>query len=312
MPSHGNVFSGFEIEWFVNIGLPAVPWDNLKLRNLYEEITLAGWRLGASNGPITLGLAASALARVQQDVMNSDQLQKGRICAFPEFVAQINSYRRSAQRRRDLHLLVDVGAGTVDMVTFHVWEPEEGDCYSILDAAVERMGTHILLGYRADAAKLRENRFDEALSRFSAREFETKFGLSVGKLGSAERIFTDKIRWFLESLLRRTRSTRYGTSPMWEKGFPFFLAGGGNKVDAYREAIRAICKNWRLEEIVLPLPDGMVSGQLTRAEFHRVSVAYGLSDSADNIGLIDRKSEVPDLYRTRAASAGYSDRYIEK
>ena len=69
--------------------------------------------------------------------------------AFPEFVAQISSYRQSPQRRRDLHLLVDVGAGTVDIVTFHVWEPEETDCYSILEAAVEKLGTHMLLGYRA-------------------------------------------------------------------------------------------------------------------------------------------------------------------
>ncbi len=83
-------------------------------------------------------------------------------------------------------------------------------------------------------------------------------------------------------------------------------------MDAYREAIRTVSKDWRLEEIVLPLPDGIVAGQIKRAEFHRVSVAFGLSDSADNIGLIERKSEVPDLYRSRAASAGYGDRYIEK
>lgn len=32
-----------------------------------------------------------------------------------EFVAQIASYSRSPQRKRDLHLLVGIGAGTVDV-----------------------------------------------------------------------------------------------------------------------------------------------------------------------------------------------------
>jgi hypothetical protein len=198
------------------------------------------------------------------------------------------------------------------MVTFHAWEPQEGDCYSILDASVESMGTHVLLGYRADASGLKLNRLDERLSRASVREFEAEFGLSEGKIGLAQRNFVDQIRWFLEKLLRRTRSTRYGTSPTWESGVPFFLSGGGNSVDAYREAIEVVRRDWCLEEIQLPWPEGLVEGSLKLRDFHRISVAHGLSDSADNIGLIERKSEVPDLYRAQKPGADYSDRYIEK
>jgi hypothetical protein len=310
---HGNAFGGFQLEWSINVGLPAVPWDNLDLRNLYESIAFAGWQLGAAVGPITIQAAALVLSRVQTDAAaQPGGSQRERVAAFPEFVAQINSYRKSPQRRRDLHLLVDVGAGTVDIVTFHVWEPEETDCYSILEASVERLGTHVLLGYRAQAGELKHNRWDEAAVGLPIRVFESKFGLSQGKLQPLQEYFVDQVHISLERLLRKTKARRYETSPAWKEGVPFFLCGGGRNVDVYREAIRRVKADRLLFEMQLPWPDSLVPGKLARQDFHRVSVAHGLSYSADNIGQIERRSEVPDLHRSPLADVDYSSRYIEK
>jgi hypothetical protein len=310
---HADAFSGFQLEWSINIGLPAVPWDNLKLRELYQTIAFAGWQLGVTAGQITIQAADSAVTRIENNkAPKVGGLQRERFAAFPEFVAQINSYRKSPQGRLDLHLLVDVGAGTVDIVTFHVSEPAEGDCYSILEASVESRGTHVLLGYRAHAGELTNSRWDEAAAGLPFGEFESKFGLSRGKLRPAQEYFVNQFHISLRKPLLHTKVRRYETSPAWREGIPFFLCGGGRNVDAYREAIMKTKADWNLVETQLPWPAGLVPGRLVREDFHRVAVAHGLSYSAVNIGEIERKSEVPDLHRSRLATADYSDRYIEK
>jgi hypothetical protein len=63
-PQYSSVFRSFRLDWSVNVGLPAVPWDNLELRELYRNITVAGWNLGSTKGRITLQGAEAALARV--------------------------------------------------------------------------------------------------------------------------------------------------------------------------------------------------------------------------------------------------------
>jgi hypothetical protein len=310
---HANVFRGFQLEWFINVGLPAVPWDDLELRELYRSITLAGWNLGTADGEITIPAAASVLEEVQASTSaQSTQLFSRRIAAFPEFVAQINSYRKSPQRRRDLHLLVDVGAGTVDIVTFHVWEPDDEDCYSILDASVENRGTHVLLGYRADAGKINKKEWEETCARLRMGEFESTFGLTRGKLGPVQQHFVELFHFALEKVLRKTKALRYETSPAWREGVPFFICGGGREVDAYRAAISTVQAARHLTEIDLPWPDGLVAGKLHRRDFHRVSVAHGLSYAADNIGQIERKSEVPNLQRSPMTRRDISDRYVSK
>jgi len=193
-----------------------------------------------------------------------------------------------------------------------VWEPEETDCYSILEASVQSLGTHVLLGYRAHAGELKRIRWDETAAGLSMQEFESKFGLSRGKLKPVQEYFVNQFHISLEKVVRETKMRRYETSPAWTEGLPFFLCGGGRDVDVYREAIGRVEADRDLLEMQLPWPNGLVPGKLLRRDFHRVSVAHGLSYSADNIAQIERKSEVPDLHRSPGAVTDYSSRYIEK
>jgi hypothetical protein len=310
---HASVFRGFQLEWFINVGLPAVPWDDTKLRDMYESIAVAGWNLGTAPGNITVAAAASVLVgTLATGSAQPGQLHCRRVNAFPEFVAQINSYRKSPQGRLDLHMLVDVGAGTVDIVTFHVSEPNEEDRYSILDASVESNGTHVLLGYRATAGELTGTDWKEESTRLRVRDFETRFGLSSGRLQPVQSYFVERFHIAIEKVLRSTKTRRYETSPAWKSGVPFFICGGGREVDAYREAITKVQTERQFMEIQLPCPTDLVLGKLQRKDFHRISVAHGLSYAVENIGQIDRKSQVADLYRTKSAREDYSDRYIEK
>ena len=310
---HADIVSGFNLEWSVNVGLPAAPWDDMGVRKLYKMIALAGWRLGAKPDPITISAAALVLAEVRSNARaRLVEMEGGRVEAFPEFVAQISSYRKSPQRRLDLHLLIDVGAETVDVVTFHVWERGGTDRYSILEASVKRQGTHVLLGYRAEAGKLHQSRWDEAAARLSMPQFEAKFALSKGKLDPVQQHFVSKIDASVNKVLSKTKLRRYAHSPAWRDGVPFFLCGGGNNVDAYRDAITKVRGRYKLVEMKFPTPGGLVAGRLAREDFHRISVAHGLSYSPLNLGEVEGRSEVPDLPAPLASTMNYTSQYLEK
>jgi hypothetical protein len=62
----------------------------------------------------------------------------------------------------------------------------------------------------------------------------------------------------------------------------------------------------------LALPESFVATAVGASEFHRVSVAHGLSFSADNLGQIQPEAEVPDIRRVQGAGINLSERYIEK
>jgi hypothetical protein len=64
-------------------------------------------------------------------------------------------------------------------------------------------------------------------------------------------------------------------------------------------AINKVKENYNLLPINLPLPENLIAINLSQANFHRVSVAYGLSFDAMNIGKIIFKTDVDDLNKPK-------------
>ena len=64
----------------------------------------------------------------------------------PEIAAEVVGYARSKHRREGLHVMVDVGASTIDICGFvlHAADGEDGDQYHLLTALVKRLGLHEL------------------------------------------------------------------------------------------------------------------------------------------------------------------------
>jgi hypothetical protein len=85
-------------------------------------------------------VAASADSPLPMDLTEAD--------AVPEFVAQLAGYAQSAQRRNGLHALVDLGGGTVDMVTFNVHHLDGDDVFPFFVPTVEPLGTFGLVANR--------------------------------------------------------------------------------------------------------------------------------------------------------------------
>ena len=312
---HRKVVEGYQLDWALNVGLPASSWDDEVTRTLYRSLALAGWRLGCTAGPITFSGAKDALLSVESRAPSSPgQLVWDMVEAIPEFAAQIHSYRCSAQRQRDLHLLVDVGAGTVDIVTFHVGDEidTETPVNCIMESTVQNWGTHVLLRQRAHAGSLASRVWDDAATTLSRSDFEIHYSLQKGALVQSQGEFSERIDRAIRKVLLTTQRERYATSPAWTSGIPFFLTGGGRTVDAYREAIAGTQGFRKLIEMSMPVPTDTALGKLGRGEFHRISVAHGLSFPALNLAKTLGKDEVPPLTLPKRHREDYRDSYIEK
>ncbi len=313
LTEHRSIVEGFSLIWSMNVGLPASTWDKSDTASLYKCLSVAGWNLGAKVGPITFVAARSALASVSPGGKSKPTgIDADMIETFPEFGAQVHSYRSSAQRQKDLHLLVDVGAGTVDIVTFHIGDENESEINCILEPLVRKLGTHVLLGYRAQAAALNGRTWTDTIARMNRAVFEESFWIRPGSLNAVQEHFCDLLHGSIRKVLHDTKTVRYETSPRWEQGVPFFLSGGGRNLDAFQDAIRKTTSARKMIEMSLPVPENVVLGKVATRDFHRLSVAHGLSSPAENLAKTLRRSEVPDLQRVRGNKTDYKERYIEK
>ncbi|HWG20737.1 MAG TPA: hypothetical protein VG225_09415 [Terracidiphilus sp.] len=308
---HRDIVEGFELIWKLNMGLPARSWDTSALCADYRGIALSGWNLGFEPGNITLESARSALHESAGSRTQADMDHDG-VAVFPEFGAQVHSYRSTAQRQKDLHLLLDIGAGTVDVVTFHIGDEEGEEVNCILDALVKNHGTHVLLGFRALAGSLTKSTWEDSATRYNRIEFESAFALRSGCLRQVQDDFADQLHRSIRRIFHDTKSHRYPNSPAWTEGIPFFLTGGGGQIDAYRDVVRRCAKDRTMIELALPIPQDVELGRMVPEQFHRVSVAHGLSFLAENLTRTLRRSEVPDMAGRSSLKEDYRERYIEK
>lgn len=141
------------IDWSLNVGIPSGTLEmssrdeppRKALEAAFESAANAGWRLSLRDAPIRLEDAEEALRGEEQAGIDID--------LHPEVIAGAYGYARSEERRDGLHLMMDVGAGTVDACLFRLQMKEEVDDWPLLEARVERLGTAELHERRIAALK---------------------------------------------------------------------------------------------------------------------------------------------------------------
>lgn len=256
---HEGTFGRSTLEWCVNIGMPTAQYHDVGLTEFYKRIVGIAWASSITPGDLSLRIIEEKTDSVKADVARID------VAMIPEFVAQVNSYVKSPLRQRDLHLLIDVGAGTLDVVAFIVHENESGDVFPILAKSVTKFGVQFLPESQNDRVFFRRDIFREI-------RLITEF-VKKNKYGA----YFDRNR---------------------KNSLPFFLTGGGSNMEFYSSIARTMvnretpCPAVRL---MLPVPDRLIANGLPPDQYHRLSVAYGLSFDAFDIGQIVLEHEVADL-----------------
>lgn len=285
--------------WRLNVGLPAQPWEDEPLRGLLAHIAKCAFQLAEAAAPVTRSAACETLNRASEGKAVA-------VSVVAEFAAQLASYMRSPQRENDIHGLIDIGAGTVDFVSFNAHKAADTSVLPIASSAVEKLGTHYLLGALvgrrgqdlewadSDAAEsdaLFSKKNSERPNDVAARRqaFVSSFKRCLNTLGS------ESYNWY-------PRSERFRSDP---KRLPVFLCGGGTNIPQYRE-ILSTWRGLRVEVRTLPMPEG-VEGEIAPDQFHRLSVAYGLSLLQRNLAEVWRKDATTVLQKPREIYFGDRD-----
>lgn len=299
------------IVWLLNVGLPTHSYHDGKLVEVYQKILNVAWTVSVLPGPVSLKRVEFY---VNQDKIDPTPLppqyrerllDSTYLATFPEFAAQLVGYVRSPRRREGLHALVDIGAGTVDFTTFNVWRKQDGeDIFPIYGRDVQRLGTRFLIQHRLGKGSPNSEWVPSPYEDVPAdRLFETKLSLPPGALHEIDKPFRDDVGDLIRDKLVYTRQRRDPLSPHWGLGVPTFLCGGGAHVACYTEVIQrfeAERPPFKITFTSLPTPDDLIAPRMPQGTYDRLSVAYGLSLTPDDIGRIYRAEETQDFTEDEA------------
>ena len=267
---------------FVNICVPIAYAEGQGIETTILDSLCAAWN---TVGPA--GVTPPSVAEVSLALRASDALIEARnFCyAYPETSANLQTYLRSRARLPGLYLLMDVGAGTMDL-SFFILHSDTGTdkplIYlhgSVLDVGSSRLEIEVLKrnpSFRtADVVAHKEGRVkrsDPLITKeldWARRHLRNEVAVGVGKgVSDAEARLSEDLR----------------VSQRQMKEVNLLFAGGGFCRDPYEEGARFFHRNrqWSHEPLARELPEAVdikwpKSSDAVRVSFKRLSVAYGLS-----------------------------------
>lgn len=297
-----EAYGRFDARWALNLGIPSAGYDDKAIRERFLRAARASWSLSWGNEPVTWDSVTEALRQEREPTFEPGVA----IEVVPEVAAQAAGYARSTLRDPGLHLLVDVGASTFDVCGFVLHERDGQDRYELLTATVDPMG--VLALHRQRLAVLRcQDGIDDHRAQYdplipvaevladyhpgcSCRPPDVDAEFSVRGTSIVMRHLID---------LKRRRDP---LSRRWTTGLPVFLCGGGSEMTLFRRLLKdadAIFHSTTTARGLLlrtlPRSENLVNDDVGDALFHRLSVAYGLSFNAPDIGGISPPHETPDV-----------------
>lgn len=288
MGTHRKTYKNYEIDWYINVGLPTEHYHDDRLTSDYRWITNAAWLASTREEALDIDAVLECLAD------DAGSIGEHAIGLFPEFVAQVTGYVRSSRRKPDLHLLMDVGAGTVDVAIFNVHKRDGEDVFPIFAKSVETRGVLFLHRHRITSTAKNTHPFEEGLRD---EDLARSLGIDMAKLRSIDRSFRNAV---FEQVQRDVAEAKrkYPLSRHWDDGVPFFLCGGGANVELYSSLAEGMIRDGnpcRLVRAYLQKPGRLDVDGFTDGDYDRLSVAYGLSFDPFDLGEIERSDEIEDM-----------------
>lgn len=282
---HGDKIGRNSIRWMLNIGAPSNGLENERHRRSYLKMCSSAWSMSTSESGPSAARAGELISAWQPDVLPKDLIG---LDVLPEFVAQIAGYVQSAQRQRGLHALVDVGGGTLDVVTFIVHERDGEDVFPFLVPEIRALGTQMLYQNRLIEAPEHEKAKlpDELQPVLNTSEYAKCTGLPEDHIALRDNVFWSEVHSTVHRVFHHTKRNRYRLSEAWTKGLPVFLTGGGGSVEGYQESVQSGGLNCApvMNLMLLPKHPKLAEFSGTKSDYQRVSVACGLAQDAFSLG----------------------------
>jgi len=322
-------FGHVSIDWHLNLGIPSTGNHFHSKKNSFRDIAVSAWWLSTQEGDITMELARKALeivAKTRPWPPLTD-IHPDNIKVIPEIVAEAIGYVQSPQVNQGLHLLIDIGAGTIDIASFNLYSDGGSNQYPILTGEVHWLGAFELHKHRIANVKNRLTRWLDQLGKNedpvrpipssvdSYLPTADKLDIRIDR--EMDSVFYEQCMQAVQATMIYLRKRRDPHSPHWETGIPTFLCGGGSQTTFYEAALQEVSNWWKknqtagLKTLKLPKPDHLQAQGLAESEYHRLAVAYGLSFPEYDIGGIKPPSEIQDV-RSPESPKDYTDDFISK
>ncbi|MFP3937177.1 MAG: hypothetical protein ACLFVW_02455 [Phycisphaerae bacterium] len=304
-----KLYDRFRLVWHLNVGLPSADYADENLTKAYRAVSEAAWLLSIANLAVTVQTATTVLRQVRSG--RSPGTGDVAVEVVPEVAAEATGYARSQRRNEGLHLLVDVGASTLDICTFILREAKGDDCYEMLTADVQRLGTMAL--YRGRVDGVHEAVSAHVIDLWSKCDPVKPIPESPEDYLPESKALAQHVVKAGEEYARNCRQTLWRTiidlkrrrdpnSPRWKDGLPTFLCGGGSAMGLYDDVISRLSSELRrfyagtagLDRYALPKPDEL-EATVDEASYHRLAVAWGLSYPEYEIGSITRPCDIDDV-----------------
>lgn len=261
--------------WFVNVGIPSIGPGDKGMWDTFHKTVKAAWELSFSGKKVTVAAADKALrGDFYLDAPSDIELRA-------EVIAEVQGYCRSHMKRDGLHLMVDVGASTLDVCGFNIFETRSGDnVHTLLTPVVEDLGVNALRERKPAWAKSVRKNTVVANDEFGKECFRAIY-ISIHRLKTGMDPF----------------------APVFTQGeqLRVFLCGGGGQLKFYEKVVAEVsarCDDrWLnfggLFYDPVPMPGSVEWPSDVEEEYYRrMAVAFGLAFSDEEVGHIIPSSEV--------------------
>ena len=327
-------YKNTKIFWYLNLGIPSRNYDDRNLRKQFEVMAQSAWFASAQEEEVSLHLLKNSFTTIREFIMkiekeesvpeSEDKLHPEYVTTHPEVIMEVVGYAKSPLRAEGAHLLIDVGASTLDTATFIITENDGEDMYPMLESRVEKRGTMMLHKLRMIAVKTKlEESINTLYNAKSTNPIPGKeqyqFNIGVNAIDEIDKDFKTKCREIVGDVLKKTKAKRDPNSHVWKSFLPVFLCGGGSSEEIYIDMVEELSRSLKASHVSfsgfrpldIPMPDNLYAPEIPPNEYKRLAVAYGLSFSPDEIGEVVPESKVEDIQPINT-SKDLDDRYISK
>ena len=280
LPKHFKNISMLQPSWEVNIGLPAAKIDE-SITGKYKNTLEFAWKISETKEPVTI----TNLLNLRKSNNKLDFLN-----IRPEVAAQSVGFIQSAMLDDGAYTVVDVGASTLDICIFNYINIDEIEKQALFTANVDLLGDEAI-----NWIEIVNNHFQKEFKKIDLkRSIQDSFSLSL----------TD------------TKKNRAGTLKEWTSNMPVIICGGGKNSVLHQEALNNSKQIWNSESsgmdgnlkfIDTSIPENL-NVNCKKDQYHRLSVAWGLSIEQGEFAKIELPKDIKDLPKYRKIDI--TDRYI--
>jgi len=263
------------IQWSANVGVPVEYCDSPASERFKSVLSLA-WLLSnePQTEPMTLQNLSDQMTALRQEKTQTDCF------AIPEIAAEAWSLINSREVDEGFYVLFDVGDGTLDGSSFHYWNDRGEKKVDFFSSKVDPLGVTAFSQQLAKELKLLESDIRDTIFGNSARYAE-----QIRSSQTRKEVQKSVAKVVIQGSQRYRDHGFVVARPGFTEPLAILIGGGGGQTEFYQRAITATHTDFQQKNAgvpeyqirSLPKPKDLETNGIHSREFHRFSVAYGLS-----------------------------------